>query len=199
MRPYRFLAVFAITGSLWAPRDAAAFCDVTGPYLGTGPKLPLGCPLHIYGLSRFDSPISPMITVLRNGSYIDATGSFMQTQVQLQVTRTFVDCQLRPASTSQTLDTYQRYAITPKDVQEGELIGYGSGWFGGIEIGPPGPCAAPIDPQPACTDVPFCGGPPPFDDFESDSCAAGGGSAGSAGFAIAALLLGLRAPRRRRR
>lgn len=200
MRPHRFLAVLAITGSLWAPRDAAAFCDVSGPYLGTGPKLPLGCPLYIYGLGRFDTPFAPEITVLRGGSYVAATGAYTREDALLQVTRTFVDCQFQPVNTMQSSDQYQRYAIVPKDVQVGELVGYGRGWFGGIEIGPAGPCAAPIVPQPTCTDAPICGGGfPPFDDVEQGGCAAGGGSAGSASLAIAALLLGLCAPRRRRR
>ena len=195
MRPHRFLAVLAITGGLlWAPRDAAAVCDVSGPFLGTGPKLPLGCPLHVYGMPRFDAPLSPMITVMRAGSYVDATGAFTRDEAQISATQTFLDCQLQPTSTTQSLNTYQHFSITPRDVQVGELIGFGRGWFGGIEIAPAGPCAAPILPRPACTEMQFCGGPPPFEDFESGGCATGGG-----GLAIGLLLLGLCAPRRRRR
>jgi hypothetical protein len=198
VRRHRFLAVLAITGGLWAPRDAAAFCDLSGPYLGTGPKLPLGCPLHVYSLPRFDapSPPMPMITVIRGGSYVDATGAVTRTDVQLRVARTFLDCRLQPTNTMQSNETYQRYNIVPKDVQVGELIGFGSGWFGGIEILPAGTCPAPIDPQPACTEPPpFCGGPQPIDDIGQDGCAAAGGG----GLALGLLLLGLCAPRRRRR
>ena len=196
MRPHRFLAVLAITGGLWAPRDAAAFCDVSGPFLGTGPKLPQGCPLHVYGMPRFDAPLSPMITVMRAGSYVDATGAVTMSDVQLRVVRTFVDCQLQPTSTMQADELFRRYSIVPRNVQVGELIGFGSGWFGGIEIAPAGTCAAPIAPQPTCTEMPFCDRPPPFDDsFEPSGCAAGGGG----GLAIGLVLLGLCAPRRRRR
>jgi hypothetical protein len=198
VRPHRFLAVLAITGGLlWAPRDATALCDVSGPFLGTGPKLPLGCPFHVYGASATmnPSPFSPVITVLRGGSYVDATGAFTRDEVQISATQTFLDCQLQPTNTVQSLNTYQHFSITPRDVQVGELIGFGRGWFGGIEIAPAGPCAAPILPRPACTEMQLCGGPPPFEDFESGGCATGGGG----GLAIGLLLLGLCAPHRRRR
>jgi MYXO-CTERM domain-containing protein len=195
VRLYRLLAVLAITAGLWAPRDAAAFCEVSGPYLGTGPKLPLGCPLHVYSAPRFDTPFMPRITVLRGGNYVDATGQIMSDSVQISVITTFVDCQLQPTHMAGSLNMFQHNSIVPQNVQVGELIGFGTGWFGGIEIAPAGTCAAPILPQPTCTEVPFCGGPPPFDDFEQSDCSASSGG----GLAMGLLLLGLWAPRRRRR
>ncbi|HWO25143.1 MAG TPA: MYXO-CTERM sorting domain-containing protein [Kofleriaceae bacterium] len=196
MRPYRLLAVLAITGGLWAPRDAAAVCDIAGPYLGTGTKLPLGCPLHVYsGFNGTGEPFIPKVTVLRGGAYADATGAITRNMEQISVTTTFVNCQLQPSNMMTTIMPYDHLAITPQNVQVGEQIGFSSDWLTGIEIVAAGPCAAPILPQPACTETPFCGSPPPFEDFEQSDCSAGGGG----GLALGLALLGLCAARRRRR
>jgi hypothetical protein len=205
MRQHRILVVLAIAGGLCVPRDAAAFCELFGPYLGTGPQLPRGCPLHVYSLpappgvpTPPQSP-APMITVLRNGTYIDATGAYNTTNTNLLVEMAFTDCEGSVTNMTRMSTPYQHFEILTKaDVQVGEQIGFGRGWFTGIEIAAAGACPAPVLPTPACTEMPFCMPPPPFDDFESGGgCAAGGGG----GLAIGLALLGaIRwAPRRRRR
>ena len=199
MRQRRLLVVLAIAGGLWAPREAAATCDLDGPFLGTGPALPLGCPLHVY-TAPMPPQIARTVTALRGGAYVDVTGAGTTEIVQLATERSFLDCELQPLSTQQGVEAFDHYAIQPTGVAVGERIGFGSGWLGGIEIVAAGPCAAPIVPMPACTEIRECFSPPPFESFESSGCAAGGGG----GLASGLLLLGLirrigRARRRRRR
>jgi hypothetical protein len=140
-----------------------------------------------------------MITVLRGGTYIEATGTYNTTNTSLQVERAFTDCEGDVINMQRISEPYQHFEILPKaDVQVGEQIGFGRGWFTGIEITAAGACPAPVLPTPACTEMPFCMKEPPFGDFESDSgCAARGGG----GLWIGLALLGaIRwAPRRRRR
>lgn len=196
------LAVLAFTVALWAPRDAAAQCDLSGPYLGTGPKLPQGCPLYVFRNERPfpGSPPTtrpPSVTVQRGSQYVDVTGSPVFELTPVMVERTLVDCQLQPVNTNRESELFQRWEIQPAGVQVGELIGIGSGWFGGIEIVASGPCAAPIVPQLACTDNLGCFEPPPFDDsFNPSGCAARGGGLGAG---LALLGLGLIGRRRGRR
>ncbi len=198
MRQRRILIVLALAGVLRAPREAAA-CQASGPYLGTGPQLPLGCPLHVYVGFAPGSEVIRKVTVLRGGMYVDVTGTVMPQPWDLLVDRTFVDCQLQPIRTDQFREPYQRFAILPQGVAVGERIGFGTGWFGGIEIVAAGPCAAPIEPRPSCTEVPPCGfpPPPPFESFESNGCGAGAAGGGGAA-AIGLALLGLARRRRRR-
>jgi hypothetical protein len=228
MRRRWLLVVLVIVGGLWAPRDAAAThkvvrCRAEGPYLGTGPQLPLGCPLVAYSLyvdfllqaghlaEPFD-PYDPRITVLRNGVYQDVTGTVAMELVTLPVTHTSLDCQNNFLGTEQLLERYWIHSLSPKGVRVGERIGLGSGWLNGIEIVKKGPCAAPVAPMPACTDMRIdCAPPPlepppapvpepdpePVDGGEPGGCAARGGG----GLLIGLSLLGLirRGPRRRRR
>jgi MYXO-CTERM domain-containing protein len=209
VRSHLFLAVLAITVVLWAPRDAAALCDLAGPYLGTGPRLPQGCPLHIF---RSDMPLfpgnppptrPPSVTVQRGSQYVDVTGSPQLELTTLMVERTIVDCQLQPINVNRESLLFQRWAVQPVGVQVGELIGIGNGWFGGIEIVESEPCAAPITPQLACAESLGCFEPPPFDEsFNSSGCAARGAGAGGglpAGLALLGLALIGRRPRRRQR
>jgi len=201
MRQPRLLVVLALAlalaGALGA-RDAAAQCFVSGPYLGTGPKLPLGCPVHLYvGLTP--TPFAPRLTVLRNGQYVDATGPINQTQASLTVMRTFDSCNGASGATTTTLESFQHYTIPPLNVQVGEEIGVGSGWFTGITITAAASCAAPIEPMPACAEIQPCFKEPPFDSFESNGCAARGGGGLPAGAALLGLGLMRWVPRRRRR
>jgi hypothetical protein len=201
MRQRRIFVVLAIAGAgvLQAPREAAA-CESLGPYLGTGPELPLGCPLVVYTSITPESDKIRQVTALRGGSYVDVTGAFNQVTTTLLVETTFVDCQLQVLRVAQSRESFLRFEIYPQGVSVGERIGLGAGWFGGIEITPAGACAAPVEPRPACALVPPCGmfPQPPFDDFESNGCGAGGGAAGGAalGAALGLVLLG---PARRRR
>jgi hypothetical protein len=203
-RPWRRILVvlaIAVAGVLQAPREAAA-CESLGPYLGTATELPLGCPLVVYAGTTPEPDKLRQITALRGGAYVDVTGAVTQGLTQLLVERTFVDCQLQVLRVDQTRESFLRLEIYPQGVSVGERIGLGIGWFGGIEIVPAGACAAPIEPRPACTSVPPCGGfpLPPFDD-ESAGCAAGGGAAGggaAGGAALGALGLLLRGRARRR-
>jgi MYXO-CTERM domain-containing protein len=201
------LAVLAITVALGAPRDAAAQCDLAGPYLGTGPRLPQGCPLYLF---RSDMPLfpgnppptrPPVVTVQRGGQYLDVTGSPVFELTSIVVERTLVDCQLQPVNMNRASELYQRWEIQPAGVQVGDQIGIGNGWFSGIEIVPSGPCAPPITPQLACTDSLGCFEPPPFsDDFiDSGDCTARGGGGLGAGLALLGLALIGRGRRRRRR
>jgi len=196
--PHRLLLVLAITGLLWAPRDAAALCEAAGPYLGTGPQLPRGCPLHVYvGPSPAPPMFAPRLFALRSGAYVDVTGSSTSTLVEIEVAETFVNCEGVVGGTQKVFQGYQHLELTPtSDVQVGEEVGFDRGWFTGIKIVAAAPCAAPIVPMPACTDAPFCGREPPFETFEPGGCAAGG----AGGLAIGLALLGpLRRARRRRR
>jgi hypothetical protein len=200
MQPHRLLAVLVIAGALWAPREAAAFCDISGPYLGTGSQLPLGCPFHVYG-SLVPPPSSgtliPTITVLRNGTYVDVTGAYTSDTLDLPVTRTFVDCRGNPTTTVPSLETYQHFAIPPLNVQVGEEIGFGRNWFIGIKIVAAATCPAPLVPMPVCMEVQQCFPGGPFgDDVVDNGCQARGGAGLAAGAALLALLRW--APRRRR-
>ncbi len=202
-RPWRrTLAVLAIAGAgvLQAPREAAA-CEALGPYLGTGAELPLGCPVFVYTSLMSGSDVERRVTALRGGAYVDVTGTVLQDVVQVLIDRTFLDCDLQVLRADQVQTTFARHALYPQGVSEGERVGVGTGWFGGIQIVAAGTCPAPIAPAPACTSVPPCGGPlPPFIDDTPDDCAAGGGPAGAPviGAALGLLLYG-RARRRRRR
>jgi hypothetical protein len=196
MRQRRLLIVLAIAGGLWAPRDAAARCELTGPYLGTGPQLPLGCPLHVYIVTL--PGFVRQVTVLRGGAYVDVTGTATPEHVELLVERTFVDCFQQAGTPQKTLEPFDLWALQPAGVTVGERVGFGAGWVGGIEIVAAGPCAAPIPPMPACTEVaPECGRPPPFEDFGPGGCDARGGGGLLAGLALLGLIR--RGPRRRRR
>lgn len=202
MRPDRIFLALAIAGGLLAPRGAEAACELLGPYLGVGLQLPQGCPFHVFSRSDPFGPTGPVlppeVTVLRNGQYITVSRTPMQGIVTLTVDRTFVDCQQNVIRTDKTSEPIEHYSMQLENVAVGERVGYGRGWFGGIEIVPPGPCAAPILPMPACIDQPFCGGGgPPFEDFESNGCAARGGAGAAAGLVLLGLLA--LAPRRRRR
>jgi len=219
MRWRRLLLVLAILSVAWAPRDAAACVD-PGPYLGTGLKLPLGCPVVVYehagvfpipadGGSLPAFPLDPKLTVLRDGMYVDATGAISSDMVQLPVEQTLLDCSSNTISKTQILDWYWIYSIEPKDVRVGDRIGYGTGWLEGIEIVKRARCPAPVAPMPACTGQPGCERPPrplpfpeplppepapaPVEEDAAGGCAAGGGGAG---LAIGLALIGR--PRRRR-
>jgi hypothetical protein len=193
---HRILAVISIAGALWA-REAAASCNLAGPYLGTGPQLPLGCPLHVYGGPSMDV-LTPTVTVLRGGTYVDATGTYTMNLVDLQVERTITDCTGSFTNTQRVSEPYEHLAIPPINVQVGEQIGFGRGWFIGIAIVAAGTCPAPIVPMPTCTDMNPCFDEPPFEDFgPGGGCQARGGSGLGAGAALLGLLG--RARRRRRR
>lgn len=198
MRQRRILVVLAITLGLGAPREAAAFCELLGPYLGTGPQLPSGCPLHAYlRVGPFDpGPLDPVrITALRGGEYVDVTGSIMRADVVLRVQRMITECDgvTRPQDNN---EPYDRVAVQPVGVNVGDRIGLGTGWLSGIEIVPAGTCAAPIEPTPSCAEIVDCSGPPVFDDFGPGTCAAGGGGGG---LALGLVALGLAVRRRHRR
>lgn len=195
------MLALAVAGVLQAPRVAAA-CESLGPYLGSGTELPLGCPVYVYISTTTGSEIERRVTVLRGGAYVDVTGTTLHDTVQILIDRTFLDCDLQVLRSDQIQTTFARFALYPQGVSVGERIGLGTGWFGGIEIVPAGACPAPVEPKPACTSVPPCGGfpHPPFDDFESNGCAAGGGAAGGTALGAAlGLLLRGRARRRRLR
>src|SRR5690606_29017586 len=110
MRPRLLLPVLAIAAGLWAPRDAAAFCQAPGPYFGTGRELPLGCPVHVYQGLGTGSPARTMITVLRGAEYVDVTGVVDMTVQELELERTFVDCQLRVTHMSSTREPFGLFA-----------------------------------------------------------------------------------------
>lgn len=196
------MLALAAAGVLQAPREAAA-CEALGPYLGTGAELPIGCPVFVYTSLTSGSDIERRVTALRGGAYVDVTGTVLQEVVQVTIDRTFLDCALQILRTDQVQTTFARHALYPQGVSEGERVGVGTGWFGGIQIVPAGTCPAPIAPAPACTSLPPCGGPlPPFGDDTPDGCAAGGGPAGAPALGAALgllLLLRGRARRRRRR
>jgi MYXO-CTERM domain-containing protein len=201
MRPDRIFLALALAGGLLAPRGAEAACELLGPYLGVGPQLPQTCPFYVFSRSEPLGPgvptMPPEVTVLRNGQYVSIGRGLMQDIMMVPVDRTFLDCQQNVIRTDRTQEPLERFTMQLDNVAVGERVGYGRGWFGGIEIVAPGPCAAPILPMPACVEQPFCGGSPPFDDFEPNGCAARGGAGPAAGL----VLLGLLAltPRRRRR
>jgi MYXO-CTERM domain-containing protein len=195
MRPHRILVVLAITLGLWAPREAAARCSLFGPYLGTGPQLPQGCPLHVYMMLVPGGGIPRQVTVLRGGQYVDVTGAAIPEPTQLRVKHVFTDCG-GVERTQESMESYDRWEIQPVGVNVGERIGLGSGWVGGIEIVAPAACPAPLVPMPSCTDLGFCNVPPPFEDFGPGGCAAGGGAGAAIGLAGLALL-GRRRRRRR--
>jgi hypothetical protein len=193
---HRILAAATIAGALWAHGTAAA-CDLSGPYLGTGPQLPLGCPFHVYSGSGVmpGAPFTPVVTTMRATGYVDVTGTVNTTDDELQVEQTFVPCNggFQPQPQRNT-EPYRHFAISLKNVQVGDQIGVGIGWLTGIAIVAAGPCAASIAPMPACIEMSPCFGEPPFDDvIDSPGCHAAGGSlwAGAA-------LLGLRRRARRR-
>jgi hypothetical protein len=197
---HRVLAAATIAGALWAHGTAAA-CNVIGPYLGTGPQLPLGCPLHVY----FSGPVPisgvpyvPMVTAMRGAGYVDVTGAISTTPDALQVEQTFVPCprgfQLPP---EHRIESYGHFAVSLKSVQVGDQIGLDTGWLAGIAIVAAAPCAASIAPMPACIDmVPCPGDDPPFDDGSGSS---GCHAAAGGGLGAGAALLGLRRRARRRR
>jgi MYXO-CTERM domain-containing protein len=196
MSPRRLLVVLAITLSLWAPRGAAAFCQSPGPYLGIGPQLPLGCPVHVYWSPIGIGPGGPMqpprVTTLRNGTYVDASGFVNVASAALTVHETFVDCELRVQRMTTDLQPFEHLTIGVTGVAVGDQIGIGTGWLGGIEIVPAGPCTEPTLPKIECTTSPPCFEPPPFESFESNGCSAGAGAAPGAGLLIALALLGRR-------
>lgn len=195
---HRILAAATIAGALWAHGTAAA-CDLSGPYLGTGPRLPLGCPLHVYSGPgpRPGAPFAPMVTTLRSAGYVDVTGAVNPTVEELQVEQTFLPCSgsFQPPP-QHNMEPYSHFAISLQNVQVGDQIGVGTGWLTGIAIVAAGPCATPVAPMPACTEDSPCFGDPPFDDvIDSPGCHAAGGGSLWAG----AALLGLRRRARRRR
>ena len=189
----RRIVLAALAIGLLGPRDAAAGCETLGPYLGTGLELPLGCPLHVY--AALSPSFVPQVTVLRNGAYVNATGAVTMQPVQLQVERTFFDCALQTQSTQTAPALFDRWELRPSGVQVGERVGIGSGWFGGIEIKPAGPCAAPIEPKPSCSQPAMCPSEPPFESFEPGSCSA----RRPGGLLTGLVLLGLVPLARRRR
>lgn len=194
MRQRQLLVVLAITVGLWAPREAAALCEAPGPFLGTGPQLPLGCPVHVYFSFFGGGPQMgpPRLTVLRDGAYVELSGDPFSEPKNLRVEETIIDCQLRVISMATSTQTFEHLAITPIGVAVGDRIGVGEGWLVGIEVVAAGPCAPAIEPQIQCTQTPSCF-EPPFDDLPHESCAASPGG----GLLIGLALLGLRRRRRR--
>jgi len=196
MRLHRWLVALALAAGVAAPREAAAACDRFGPYLGTPAQLPLGCPVHVYAQPVPQLNFWPTLSVLRDGVYVDATGTSTFDLVTLTVTRTFTDCSFSQPTTSQMFEQYQHHAVVPKGVSVGDQVGFGTGWIVGIQIVAAAPCPAPAAPTPTCTEVTPCFDKPPFEDFtdEGSGCAAG-----RSGPASGLLLLGLVALRRRTR
>jgi MYXO-CTERM domain-containing protein len=200
MRLHRWLVALVVAGGLAVPR-AAESCQLFGPYLGTGAQLPLGCPIHVYAQLNSPTDLSPKLTVLRDGAYVDATGASNIETVTLAVDRTFAACAGSPGTTTRTFDPYQHYAIVPKSVSVGDQIGIGTGWIIGIQIAAAAPCPAPAPPTLACTEVQPCFDEPPFGDFveEDSGCAAGGGGPAGGLVLLGLVALRRRAHRRRRR
>jgi hypothetical protein len=188
MPPRPLLVALAIAGVLGASREAAA-CDLFGPYFGTGPQLPLGCPVHVYR-SPVAGPVGPLrISTLRAGAYVDVTGGVDRMDDGFTVERTLLDCQLHVLQRADEYEAYDHYTIQLVDVQVGEQIGAGTGWLNGIEIVPAGACAPTVQPRLACTDVPPCGLPPRFEDLEpGGGCAARRGGGLWFGLALLGLL-----------
>jgi uncharacterized protein (TIGR03382 family) len=203
MRLHRWLVALALAlaAGLAAPREAAATCDLTGPYLGTGAQLPLGCPAHVYVQLSPQTDFWPKLTVLRSGVYVDATGTSTTDLATLTVNRMFIGCPGSPDMTAQTLEDYQHHAILPKSVSVGEQIGFGTGWLIGIEIVAAAPCPAAVPPTLTCTELAPCFKEPPFGDFvdENSGCAAGGGGGPASGLGLLGLVALRRRARRRRR
>jgi MYXO-CTERM domain-containing protein len=199
MRTHRIFAALALVlaGGLWEARDAAA-CEDGATYLGTGPQLPLGCPLHVYSLpGPFDS-FAPTITVLRGGRYLNATGAIDQDIAQLTVERSVNSCSPTNFPPIRNIEPIPHFAIMPEDVSVGEAIGIGDTWLYGIQIVAAAPCAPPVQPVPSCVERGPCFFDQPVEDLDSVGCAAGGGAPG--GLALVGLAALVRwAPRRRRR
>lgn len=195
---HRTLAVAAIAGGLAAPSIAAA-CQAGGPFLGTHLQVPRGCQVHVFVGEPGQTPFAPRLTAFRNGAYVDVTDSATSTSDSrtLPVETSFVDCEQRVTKMTNS-QPFMQYSLGMRaDVQVGERIGIGEGWFGGLEVLPAGPCPPAEVPLLACTESPPCGGPgfPPFDDVETGGCAAGTGGAAALPSALLALLVA----RRRRR
>lgn len=189
-------AAAALAGGLAAPA-AAAVCALDGPYLGThGGRIPLGCPVIVYVASP--AQVSPQLTAFRNGTYINVTGQTMLSFVMLPIQMLFQSCDGVVVNMTTTDERFERYALTLGNVQVGERIGIGEGWFSGLEVVPAGAC--PIDEVPmlTCAQGPPCG---PFGDdvIESGPCAAGGGPGSLVPAAGLVALLVVRRRRRQRR
>ena len=192
-------AAAALSGGLAAPSIAAA-CTLDGPVLRTHLSVPLDCPVYVYAQEPGLMPFEPRLTVLRGGSYVDVTGAVARLPLTLPVQMLFEDCQQGGIVSMHTQDVpFARYAIKAANVQVGDRIGVGMGWFAGLEVTPAAPCPAPEVPMLACSEGPPCGGFPPFSDsFDSGPCASGGGPGALAPVAGLAALLVVRRRRRPR-
>lgn len=197
----RFILVFAAVALLLAPAPAEASCNGSlGPFiLNSTPSV--NCELIVY---QQEGSIAPTANVLRNGTWVDVTGSVVHVgQVELEQHFYDLDCHGEVIYGGTALVFYDIEAITLAGAGVGEEVFIGEYGPRSAPLVPSGNCTAFGDkPSPYCRGLqPPCTGDGGFngdDDVEiNHGCNATGGAAHLALLALPLALIAGR-PRRRR-